>query len=157
MLTASTVEDKALISGEEMSPFRAKDVQCLLFHWRMGVTTKMVNSLTLSSMMQDCYRYFTACTWRANSCPPTISTRRHCWLFWMLSQSSGEWDHGLALSSTRTAVLLLQHIYTHVVWHHSQSQPWRQLTSQFWSGSANQFSHESGQTVLKPVRLQIGP
>ena len=32
MLTASTVEDKALISGEETLPLGAKDVQCSLFH-----------------------------------------------------------------------------------------------------------------------------
>ena len=28
----STVKDKVLISGEEMSPLSAKDVQCSLFH-----------------------------------------------------------------------------------------------------------------------------
>ena len=39
--------------------------------------------------------------------------RHHCaGLFQVISRGSGERDHILALSSTRTAALLLQHVYT---------------------------------------------
>ena len=63
MLTASTEEDKVPISGEETLLLITKDVQCSL----KEITTKKVNSLTLSSMMQDCYRYCTARTRQAQS------------------------------------------------------------------------------------------
>ena len=63
MLTASTEEDKAPISGEETLLLITKDVQ-----WSLKeITTKKVNSLTLSSMMQDCYHYCTARTRQAQS------------------------------------------------------------------------------------------
>ena len=94
--------------------------------------------------MHDCYRYCTACTrWS----PVTLQRspqRRHCWLLQVLSQSSGEGDYGLQCYCYSTYRLVL-------VWDRSRSQPRRQLTSQFWSGSANQFSHKLGQPASKPV------
>ena len=99
------------------------------------IATKKVNSLTLFSMMQDCYHYCTARTRWAHAVTLQWSPQRHhCWPFWVLSRNSGEGDHGLTLSSTRTAVLLLQHVCTRTVWHHSHSQPRHQLTSQFKAG-----------------------
>ena len=92
---------------------------------------KKVNCLTLSSMMQDCYRYCTAHTRRAHSPSDDLYKGAIADCFECLSQTSGEGDHRLALLSIRTAVLLLQHIYTHTVWNRSSSQSWRQLTSRF--------------------------
>ena len=94
--------------------------------------------------------YCTARTRKAQS-PTTISTKAP--VPTALSAKSKFWRRRpwLSFIKPRTAVLLLQHVYTHTVWHHSRSQP--QLTSQFRSGSANQFSHKLGQPALKPVRL----
>ena len=68
----------------------------------------------------------------------------------MLSQSSGEGDHGLALSSTRTAVLLLQPVYTRAVrvasFSLSAMTP-ADLSILKWVS----FSHESGQPASKPA------
>ena len=67
MLTASTEEDKAFILGEETSPLSAIKGCAVLVVPLKEITTKKVNSLTLSSMMQDCYRYCTAHIHQAHS------------------------------------------------------------------------------------------
>ena len=69
MLTASTEEDKASISGEEMLPLSAKDAcAVLIIPLKKGDRNEEGKQLkTLSSMMQDCYRYCTACTRQAQS------------------------------------------------------------------------------------------
>ena len=66
MLTASTVEDKALISGKETFPLN-KGCAVLVVPLKKEITMKIVSSLTLSSMMQDCYLYCTAHTRRTQS------------------------------------------------------------------------------------------
>ena len=116
MLTASKVEDKALISGEETSPLSANDVQWSLFHWRRRsqlrsfLIGKQLNFIQHDAGLLSLHIY------SAGSVTLWKSPQRcHWWLFQVLSQSSGEGDHSLALSSTRTAVLFLQHVCIHAL------------------------------------------
>ena len=84
--------------------------------------------------MQDYYRYCTAHTQQAQY-SPTLSTKVPLLMFRVLvvliKETIAKMINSLTLSSTRTAVRLLQHVYTQAICHHSRSLPKCQLTFHF--------------------------
>ena len=86
---------------------------------------------------------------------PTISAKAALLTVLSAKLSSREGDHSLALSSTKNAVVLLQHVHSCCVALFSLSAmaPADLSCLSVLSGSANQFSHELGQSASKLVKL----
>ena len=83
----------------------------------------------------------------------TISAKAPLLTVLSAKSSSGEGDHSLALSNTKNAVVLLQHVHSCCValFSLSATAPADLSCLSVLSGSANQFSYELGQPASKPA------